>query len=136
RRCDRAFGEVVGYSALDPEALRGRAVLDVAAGVGSFCAEGCARGLNVTAFDRIYDQAWEAIRQRCEPDLDQVMASIGRLPTYKWDFYRSPENLRRLREHAYRTFLDDYGAHRGTRYVAGSRPALPFPPRQLDLTPA
>jgi len=128
----RTLDEYVRYFALDLEAWRGRAVLDVAAGVGSFCAEARARGLDVTAFDRIYDLAWETIQERCEPDLDQVVANIGGLPTYKWDFYRTPENLRRLREQAYRTFLADYRAHR-EHYVAGSLPTLPFADRQFDL---
>lgn len=130
----RTLDEYVRYFALDLEALRGRAVLDVAAGVGSFCAEAGAHGLDVTAFDRIYELPGAEIQQRCESDLDQVLANIGDLPTYKWEFYRSPENLRRLRERAYRTFLDDYRAHRGTRYVAGSLPALPFADRRFDLT--
>jgi SAM-dependent methyltransferase len=131
----RTFEEYVRYFALDPVALRGRAVLDVASGVGSFCAEANAQGIHVTAFDLIYELPPEQIEARCGPDLDHVIESVRGLQTYKWDFYKSPEGLRPYRERAYRTFLADYRAHRGSRrYVAGRLPRLPFADGQFDLT--
>jgi len=60
--------------------------------------------------------------------------AVRDLKTYRWDFYKSPENLRTFRERAYRTFLDDYRAHRGERYVPGLLPTLPFRGGQFDLT--
>ena len=119
---------------LDLEKLRGQAILDVASGVSSFCAEAGGLGLDVTAFDPIYDWTGDEIQQRCEPDLDQVTRDIGRLKTYRWDFYQSPEELRRFRERAYRTFLRDYQTGRGTRYVPGKLPTLPFRNGQFDLS--
>jgi len=130
----RTFGEYVRYFALDPAALRGQSVLDVASGVGSFCAEANAQGIDVTAFDLIYDLPPEQIEARCGPDLDHVIESVRGLKTYKWAFYQSPEGLRPYRERAYRTFLADYRAHRSGRYVAGKLPRLPFADGQFDLT--
>ncbi|MFM1768031.1 MAG: hypothetical protein RJA22_560 [Verrucomicrobiota bacterium] len=130
----RTFDEYVRFFALDPAALRGQAILDVAGGVSSFTAEAAARGLEATAFDPIYDQPWEAIRDRCEPDLADVAARIGQVSTYKWEGYGSPENMRRLREQAYRVFLEDYRRAGGRRYVPGRLPRLPFADRQFDLT--
>jgi len=69
----------------------------VAAGVSSFCAEAGGLGLDVTAFDSIYEWTGDQIQRRCEPDLDQVTRAIGKLKTYRWDFYQSPERLRRFR---------------------------------------
>jgi thioredoxin-related protein len=63
-----------------------------------------------------------------------VTRDIGRLKTYRWDFYQSPEELRRFRERAYRTFLRDYQTGRGTRYVPGKLPTLPFRNGQFDLS--
>ena len=120
--------------ALDLERLRGQAILDVASGVSSFCAEARGLGLDVTAFDSIYEWTGDEIQRRCEPDLDQVTQAIGKLTTYRWDFYRSPERLREFRERAYRTFLADYRTGRGTRYVPGKLPALPFRDGQFDLS--
>ena len=130
----RTLDEYARYFALDLDALRGAEILDVASGVSSFTAEANARGLRVTAFDRIYELEPPIIRSHCEPDLEHVLKSIQGLKTYRWDFYKSPENLRVLRERAYTTFLTDYGQQRGARYVAGSLPVLPFGDRQFDLT--
>ncbi len=130
----RTLEEYRHYFALDLEQLRCKAILDVAAGVSSFCAEAHALGLNVTAFDSIYEWTGEEIQRRCEPDLDQVTQAIGGLTTYRWDFYQSPERLRGFRERAYRTFLADYRTGRGTRYRAGHLPTLPFRDHQFDLS--
>src|SRR5438477_411645 len=71
---------------------------------------------------------------RCpKSDLHQVTQAIGNLKTYRWDFYQSPELLRRFRERAYRTFLDDYRSGQETRYVPGRLPKLPFRDNQFDL---
>lgn len=130
----RTLDEYRRYFALDLESLRGQAVLDVASGVSSFCAEANGIGLNVTAFDSIYGFPAEQILSRCEVDLDHVVNAVRDLKTYRWDFYQSPENLRKFRERAYRTFLGDYRAHRKSRYIAGLLPALPFCDGQFDLT--
>ena len=130
----RTFEEYTRYFALNPAALAGQAILDVASGVSSFCAEASERGLNATAFDLIYELPVEKIQSRCEPDLEHVLGSIGGLKTYRWAFYQSPERLRGFRERAYKTFLADYRLHRGRRYVGGSLPELPFATGQFDLT--
>jgi len=130
----RTFEEYTRYFALEPAFLTGKSVLDVAAGVSSFCAEANEKGLNVTAFDLIYKLPADDIQARCEPDLDHVLKSIDGLKTYRWEFYKSPERLRGFRERAYKTFLADYRLHRGRRYVGGSLPRLPFDDGQLDLT--
>ena len=130
----RTLDEYARYFALDLDALAGAEILDVASGVSSFSAEANARGLRVTAFDRIYELDPAVIQSRCEPDLERVIKSIEGLNTYRWEFYKNVENLRALRERAYKTFLADYAPQRGARYVAGSLPSLPFGNRQFDLT--
>ena len=130
----RTLDEYTRYFALDLDALRGQRILDVAGGVSSFCVEANARGLDVTAFDLIYEWPLEDIAARCGPDLDHVIRAIDVLRTYKWDFYQSPARLRDLRERSYKTFLADYANHRGTRYQGGRLPRLPFPHRTFDLT--
>ena len=130
----RTLEEYRRYFALDLETLRGKAILDVASGVSSFCAEANGLGLDVTAFDAIYNLPPEEIERRCEADLDHVTRAVENLKTYRWDFYRSPETLRRFRERAYRSFLEDYRARQDTRYVPGRLPRLPFGNDQFDLT--
>ena len=130
----RTLDEYRRYFDLDLDGLRGQAILDVAAGVSSFCAEANALGLNVTAFDAIYEMSGEEIRPRCELDLDHVTDLVRNLETYRWDFYQSPENLRLYRERAFRMFLEDYKGRQGTRYIPGRLPKLPFANGQFDLT--
>jgi hypothetical protein len=120
--------------ALGSEDLRGKQILDVAAGVSSFCAEANATGYRVTAFDRIYQLAPDAIGARCGHDLDEVVRGMAGLATYRWSFYQSPEGMRQFRERAYRTFLDDYRVGRGVRYIAGEMPQLPFGREQFALS--
>ena len=115
----RTFEEYVRYFALDAAALRGQAVLDVASGVSSFCAEANAQGIHVTAFDLIYQLPPEQIEARCGPDLDRVTKSIGGLQAYKWGFYKDPETMRIYRERAYKTFLTDYSTH-GVTEISGT----------------
>ena len=130
----RTLDEYRRYFALDLEALRGRAVLDVASGVSSFCAEARRAGLRVTAFDAIYELPADEIQRRCEADLDHVVEALRDLKTYRWDFYKSPENLRTFRERAYQAFLADYREGQPGRYLPGRLPTLPFRDGEFDLT--
>jgi len=129
----RTFEEYRRYFLLDPDDLIGMKVLDVAGGVSSFCAEANNRGIKVTAFDPIYSLSLEKIQQRSEPDLESVYRSIGRVPTYRWGFYKNPDYMRKLRERASAIFFADYNTHR-ERYVAGELPRLPFGDGKFDLT--
>lgn len=129
----RTFEEYIRYFGLNETELRGKKILDIASGVSSFCAEANACGLNVTAFDPIYDLTLEQIRERSEPDLDLVARKIGQVKAYKWDFYKSPEGMRAYRERAYKLFNADFAAHKGTRYIAGKLPQTPFKDGEFDL---
>jgi hypothetical protein len=129
----RTFEEYRRYFMLEPDALVGKKVLDVAGGVSSFCAEANDFGINVTSFDPIYALGAEKIAERSKPDLQFVYQGISCVPTYRWSYYKTPERMRDFRERAYSIFLSDYTKHR-ERYVAGELPALPFADRVFDLT--
>jgi hypothetical protein len=122
----RTFEEYLRFFGLNEKTARHMEILDVAAGVSSFCAEANGRGWSVTAFDRIYAWSPEAIAEQCGRDLKTVVGSIGAAGTYRWDFYQSPERMGEFRERACQQFLADYRVHRGSRYVAGELPLLPF----------
>lgn len=128
----RTLEEYFHYFALDEKELRGKKILDIASGVSSFCAEANQRGLNVTAFDPIYECQLEQIQARSEPDLDFVTKEIGRVKAYKWDFYKTPEGMRAYRERAWRLFQQDFNRHE-TRYVAGKLPKTPFGDGEFDV---
>jgi len=128
----RTFEEYRRYFLLEPDDLVGKKILDVAGGVSSFCAEGNKLGIKVTSFDPIYSFSAEKIRVRSEPDLESVYQSIGRVPTYRWGFYKNPEYMRTLRERASAIFLSDLETH-PEHYVAGELPRLPFADGEFDL---
>lgn len=130
----RTFEEYFLYFGLNEEELRGKKVLDVAGGVSSFCAEGNAKDFAVKSFDPIYEMTPEEIRARCEPDLDFVIREVGKVAAYKWDFYKTPEQLRVFRERAYRLFLPDFTERKGERYIFGKLPHTPFRDGEFDLT--
>jgi hypothetical protein len=129
----RTFEEYRRYFLLKPEELIGKDMLDVAGGVSSFCAEANACGIRVTSFDPIYSLPAQQIAERSEPDLESVYRTIGRVPTYRWSYYKTPERMREFRERAHSIFLSDYKEH-PQRYVAGELPTLPFPDASFDLT--
>jgi len=108
-------------------------VLDVAGGVSSFCAEATKLGINVTSFDPIYSLPPEKIMERSDPDLESVYQAIGRVPTYRWGYYKNPKYMRELRKRASNIFLSDYKTH-PDRYVAGELPRLSFADAEFDLT--
>jgi len=128
----RTFEEYRRYFLLEPHQLIGKRVLDVAAGVSSFCAEANELGIEVTAFDPIYSASMEEISARSRADLQSVHQSIGLVPTYRWDFYRNPDYMRALRERASAIFFSDFKLH-PQRYVAGRLPLLPFANGEFDL---
>src|SRR5438093_2589559 len=88
----RTFEEYRRYFLLEPDDLVGKRVLDVAGGVSSFCAEANKLGITVTSFDPIYLLPPEKIMERSDPDLESVYQAIGRVPTYRWGYYKNPDS--------------------------------------------
>jgi hypothetical protein len=129
----RTFEEYRRYFLLEPDKLAGKTVLDVASGVSSFCAEANVLGIKVTSFDPIYSLTPQKIIERSEPDLESVYRAIGRVPTYRWTYYKNPQYMRELRKRASAIFLSDYKTH-PERYVAGELPRLSFADGEFDLT--
>jgi hypothetical protein len=113
------FEEYRRYFLLEPGDLIGKRVLDVAGGVSSFCAEANQLGIKVTSFDPIYSLPPEKITERSELDLESVYRAIGRVPTYRWGYYKNPEyNARITQTRVHNLFLglqDPSGALRSWR---------------------
>ena len=129
----RTLEEYRLFFGLNLDQLRDKTILDVASGVSSFTAEMREQKFDVTAFDRIYSASADAIRARCEPDLDEVTRDIADKKAYKWDFYKNAAGMREFRARAYKRFLEDFTSHR-ERYIEGELPRTPFRDRQFDFT--
>ena len=129
----RTFEEYCTYFQLKERDLGAERILDLGAGVSSFCAEGAARGYEIIAADPIYDLPAEAIAAKSRADLDDVLHQLpGVMHKYNWDFYRDPEALRSYRETARIRFLEDYTAN-PNRYVTASLPGTGFEDNQFSL---
>ncbi|MSU47596.1 MAG: class I SAM-dependent methyltransferase [Opitutus sp.] len=148
----RSLAEYARFFALDLAALKGRDVLDVAAGPSSFTTEACARKVNAVAVDPLYgcppaelathvrlDYERMFAQMRAKPRLFKVGAPVAAAPAYPSAlnpggggtagpvFSPSIDAAEIDRRGAAQRFLADYETQFfRNRYVAGSLPRLPF----------
>lgn len=156
----RTLAEYARFFALEPAKLRGRAVLDVAAGPSSFTSEACRLRIDAVAVDPLYGCTPGALATHVELDYRRMLAqmrgkpglfklaeaeaalpasgeaqapaAVGkRAPT---PYFASLDEAERERRAAASRFLDDYAAHFAHgRYYGAALPHLPFFDRQFDL---
>jgi hypothetical protein len=129
----RTLPEYCQYFQLDIETLQSERILDVGAGISSFCGEAAARGLDVTAADPIYALPLEHVAQKSELDLNKVLEQFpDTAHKYNWTFYRDTDELCRYRQSARQGFLKDYRFH-PDRYVTASLPETRFRDNEFGL---
>jgi hypothetical protein len=131
----RTLEEYARFFALDPAALRGRAVLDVAAGPSSFTVEAHRRGVDAVAVDPLYDRPAAELAGRVHEDYARMFTQMRekqRLFRFKhFPTFDAAESDRRA---AAARFLADYeGNCRHGRYVRAALPLLPFLDGAFDL---
>ena len=131
----RTFEEYTRFFALDPAALRRRAVLDVAAGPSSFTAEAGCHGIDAVAVDPLYGHGGGQLAARVREDYRRMFAQMRakrhlfRLKSFK--SFAAAEADRRL---AAARFLADFdGNGRHGRYVRAELPVLPFLDQSFSL---
>ncbi len=131
----RSLAEYTQFFALDIVALKGRDVLDVAAGPSSFAAEACARKINAVAVDPLYTERPESLAARIEHDYDRMFAQMRAKPRlFRMKSFPSIDAAEVDRRGAAQRFLADYESHFiHNRYVGGSLPRLPFFDGTFDL---
>jgi hypothetical protein len=133
----RTLAEYARFFALDVPALRGRDVLDVAAGPSSFTAEACARRIDAVAVDPMYGHTPDKLTAQVHADYPTMFAKMRanpglfRLGEQGFETLGDAEADRQL---AAQRFLTDYETHFAHgRYVGGSLPRLPFFDGTFDL---
>ena len=130
----RTYNEYKRMFDVTKESLVGQKVLDVAAGVSSFCAIGNAVGLNITAIDPAYYFMADEIETKAEEDLETVLTKLAfNKSHYNWGFYHDIEGVRISRFKAYQTFLKDYQSN-PSNYIPGEVSKLPFEDKEFDTT--
>jgi hypothetical protein len=131
----RSLDEYTRFFALDPAALRGRAVLDVGAGPSSFTAEACRLRIDAVAVDPLYGCTPDALAAHVQLDYRRMRARMRANPgMFRFRSFPSLEAADRDRSAAARRFLDDYAAHFAHgRYFGAQLPHLPFFDQAFDL---
>ena len=131
----RSLAEYARFFALDLAALKGRDVLDVAAGPASFTAEACARKINAVAVDPRYGEPRDVLSEQVRTDYEAMFAQMRAKPRlFRLKAFPSLVAAETDRRGAAERFLADYEAHYiHNRYVGGSLPLLPFFDRTFDL---
>jgi SAM-dependent methyltransferase len=128
----RTLAEYQEMLALDLGALRGRKILDVASGPGSFVAEALALGLDATACDPMYAQDAAVITAQGKSDIDACLKQVRQNPGVL--AYRDIDGFYVAKSRALETFAADLRQRGGEgRYVAGALSELPFEDLSFDL---
>ncbi len=131
----RSLAEYTQFFALDLHALRGRDVLDVAAGPSSFTAEACARKINAVAVDPRYGSEGATLAAQVQLDYAQMFEQMRAKPRlFRFKAFPSIDAAELDRRGAAQRFLVDYETHYiHNRYVGGGLPLLPFFDGTFDL---
>ena len=131
----RSLAEYTRFFALDLATLKGRDVLDVAAGPSSFTAEACARKIDAVAVDPMYGATPEVLADRVAVDHTRRLAEMrAQRRRFRRGSFSSLEQAEPDRRSAAQRFLADYDTQvMYNRYVGGSLPRLPFFDGTFDL---
>jgi hypothetical protein len=131
----RTLAEYTQFFSLDVAALKGRAVLDVAAGPSSFTAEACKRGVDAVAVDPLYGNPVKELRERVTADYREMIAQMhAKSHLFRLKAFGSLEEAELGRRTAAERFLTDYETHYSHgRYVGAALPLLPFFDQAFDL---
>ena len=130
----RTFDEYCRFFQLNDSQLRSQRILDIGAGVSSFCAESALLGYDVTAADPIYELPLETLSSKSEVDLAYLLQQVpAAAHKYNWTFYRSVDELAGYRATARDRFLIDYAAHH-ERYITAALPTTGFHDSEFDVT--
>jgi hypothetical protein len=131
----RTLDEYCRFFSLEPSKLRGRAVLDVAAGPSSFTAEAVEEGIDAVAVDPQYDRPCGELSLQVRQDYQRMFAQMRAKPQlFRLKTFSSFTAAETDRRAAAQRFLTDYeGNDRHGRYVRASLPLLPFLDGAFDL---
>ena len=130
----RSYDEYMKMFNLSLNYLKNKRILDCAAGASSFTAELSTKGYNVIATDVLYDIDPDVLEEKCENDLSKVMQTLfGVEDMYVWNFFKTPDELRKHRMATYQTFIKHYKNERSNKYIKSGLPKLPFEDNEFFL---
>lgn len=109
--------------------------IDCGAGPSSFNAEMSVAERTVVSVDPLYDFTASDLSARAKTTLEGIMQQVNtNREKYRWDIFRSVDQLKQSRTETMQRFLADYddGKKQG-RYITASLPQLPFEDKQFDI---
>ena len=110
-------------------------ILDCGSGPSSFVAEWSSKGRFVVAADPTYRYSAGDFLADFDSTANQMLAGMRKArDRFRWDYYRSPEDVVRRRREVLTAFIADLQAEtRNGRYVSARLPDLPFLSGSFDL---
>jgi hypothetical protein len=130
----RSFEEYLSMFELTEGDLQ-KKILGCGDGPAGFNARMNNAGHPIISIDPIYSFAAREIEDRISETYKEIVDQLEiNQADYRWDIFKSPEELGKIRMKAMQEFLDDFtlGTAEG-RYIAGKLPELPFDEKQFDL---
>lgn len=129
----RDFTEYQKMFNLNPSQLKGKRVLDCAAGPSSFAIEASMYDINVISCDPMYGASSDELAQRCRTDFEKVGERQARASHLFHDYALSSQFKDRKKK-SRDLFIRDYAlGAKQARYVHGQLPSLPFENDSFDL---
>ncbi|HHW16729.1 MAG TPA: class I SAM-dependent methyltransferase [Methanothermobacter sp.] len=129
----RTCQEYIQMFNLNLKRLRGKSILDCAAGASSFTPIMHSLGFDVKATDTFYDKSPRILYQMCAEHLKTLKKALKEKGSYIWKFYKNPEEMFRERLKACKIFISDYRIGKGERYIMADIRKLPFPDDSFHL---
>ena len=118
---------------LNPPDLKGLRILDCPGGASSFTPIMAAAGFDVMACDIMYGEEPEILGERCREHIMALTEALkGIKDTFKWDFYKSPDEMLEKRLEACSCFEESYRLNPAL-YIRGDLRDLPFDDGEFDL---
>ncbi|MBL9140564.1 MAG: hypothetical protein JNK53_01745 [Phycisphaerae bacterium] len=127
----RTYEEYLEMFSLKEADLRGASILDCPSGPAAFIARAAELGARAVGCDPMYSLAPDELAVRAKSNIDDAFAALDST-TVQFHF-RDPAKFVADKYEALESFLVDYRAGRGVRYVPASLPHLPFADRSFDL---
>lgn len=130
----RSYFEYLKMFNLNLENLKGKTILDCAAGASSFTANMTQKGFNVKAADILYDKEPQFLKKKCENHLNILVEALSKIENhFKWDFFKDLDELKDHRIKAQNEFLEDYKKYRNIKYIKSDLKSLPFNDNSFSL---
>lgn len=130
----RSYDEYMKMFDLSLDCLKNKRILDCAAGASSFTSKLSTLGYDVIATDVLYDIDPDVLEEKCENDLSKVMHTLsGVEDMYVWNYFKTPDELRKHRMATYQAFIKHYKNERSNKYIKSELPKLPFEDDEFSL---